>query len=187
MFIDGCAPDLGCSLVLRGGNEKTLVKVKKIVKYLIYVAYQLKLEAKFLADEFALPPSINLKPTPGEKEELNRTISASSDTPGTEDSTKSNQDWKITLEPSKELPPSDNIEATKFQEVLKEIVLSSSPFCDYPLPYLLTKEGKLCASRHFIAEKIYWSRYLDGTVNNPLQLPGTSFIFHPNLFYLIYF
>ncbi|XP_066922727.1 1-phosphatidylinositol 3-phosphate 5-kinase-like isoform X3 [Clytia hemisphaerica] len=172
MFIDGCAPDLGCSLVLRGGNEKTLVKVKKIVKYLIYVAYQLKLEAKFLADEFALPPSIDSIPNPGEKEEFNRTPLESSDIPGNEDPTQTNQDWKVTLEPTKESPPvSDNIEATKFQKVLKEIVLSSSPFCEYPLPYLLTKEGKLCASRHFIAEKIYWSRYLDGTVNNPLQLP----------------
>lgn len=58
MFFDGCAPDLGCSLVLRGGNRKTLKRLRKIVEYLIYVAYQLKLEAKFLADEFALPPSL---------------------------------------------------------------------------------------------------------------------------------
>lgn len=41
------------------------------------------------------------------------------------------------------------------------MILSSSPFCQYPLPYLLTKEGQKCTSRDFIAEKIYWSRYLE--------------------------
>ena len=34
-----------------------LAKVKKIMKHLVYVAYNLKLELQFLMDEFALPPS----------------------------------------------------------------------------------------------------------------------------------
>ena len=34
-----------------------LAKVKKIMKHLVYVAYNLKLELRFLMDEFALPPS----------------------------------------------------------------------------------------------------------------------------------
>ena len=150
MFFDGCSPDLGCSLVLRGGNRNTLNKLRKIIQYLIYVAYQLKLEAKFLADEFALPPSVELLSS--SNQEASEAI--------------------VQLEESSNSSLSGDTETARFEEVLKKMILSSSPFCQYPLPYLLTKEGQQCPSRDFIAEKIYWSRYLDGSVNDPLHLPG---------------
>ena len=145
MFFDGCAPDLGCSLVLRGGNKNTLNKLRKIISYLIYVAYQLKLEAKFLADEFALPPE-----------------SSSSEDP------ESRNESSITNIP---LMNSDDTEAACFEKLLNRMMLSSSPNCRYPLPYLLTKEGQKCPSRNFIAEKIYYSRYLDGSLDNPKYFP----------------
>lgn len=162
MVIDGCAPDLGCSLILRGGNEKTLIKIKKIVKYLIYVAYQLKLEAKFLADEFALPPPVDPEYRSGESAECE--IATGTSKQLSSDGDRGDDDNDIPR------PQVTAEESVKFQEVLKKIVLSSSPFCNYPLPYLLTEEGKCCPSRYFILQKIYWSRYLDGSFNKPKQL-----------------
>lgn len=143
MFFDGCSPDLGCSLVLRGGNKNTLNKLRKIISYLIYVAYQLKLEAKFLADEFALPPE-----------------------PSTSDESKEESSETSIIESL----PSGDTEAARFEKLLNRMMLSSSPFCRYPLPYLLTKEGQQCPSRNFIAEKIYYSRYLEGSLDDPKQL-----------------
>ena len=65
IYLDGCAADLGCSLVLRGGGSKTLAQVKKLVRYFIYVSYHLKLESKFLMDEFAMPPPVTKLPSRG--------------------------------------------------------------------------------------------------------------------------
>jgi len=168
MVIDGCAPDLGCSLILRGGNEKTLIRIKKIVKYLIYVAYQLKLEAKFLADEFALPPAMdNLETQTDESVECEITEALNYQHISTGDGVEDDNTANKVKQPKLQITTEESV---RFQEVLKKIVLSSSPFCNYPLPYLLTEEGKFCPSRYFIVQKIYWSRYLDGSFNEPKQL-----------------
>lgn len=191
MYINGCAPDLGCSLILRGGNEKTLIKVKKILEYLIYVSYQLKLEAKFLSDEFALPPPIenlpNLSFPIKEDSSASVKLPAKGSCPPADQQREQEDsvdgqvltrigeegDSNSSIEEignSEEMTTNTEDESVKFQKVLKMIILSSSPFCNYPMPYLLTEEGKWCPSRPFIAEKIYWSRYLDGSVSHPLKL-----------------
>ncbi|XP_065655744.1 1-phosphatidylinositol 3-phosphate 5-kinase isoform X3 [Hydra vulgaris] len=151
MYFEGCAPDLGCSLVLRGGNIKTLIKVKKIIQYLIYVAYHSKLEMKFLLDELAMPPSLD--------QLLPKSKSASSlqDKDNTEDGNAINVE-------------SSDSEAKKFQKCLQRIILSSSPFLTYTMPYLLTEEGSKSSCRDFISDRIYWSRYLDGSIYRPGKL-----------------
>ena len=53
MFLTGCPKQLGCTIVLRGGDEAILSKIKKICEFMICVAYNLKLEASFMRDEFA--------------------------------------------------------------------------------------------------------------------------------------
>ena len=149
MYFEGCAPDLGCSLVLRGGNIKTLMKVKKIIKYLIYVAYHSKLELKFLMDEFAMPPCLDqLLPKSKFESDLQD---------------KNNDEKTDNIE-------SLDTETNKFQKNLQKILLSSSPFLSYTMPYLLTEEGAKSSCREFIAERIYWSRYLDGSINRPGKL-----------------
>ena len=57
MFLSGCAKELGCTIVLRGANEGTLAKVKRITEFMVYVVYNLKLETCLMRDEFALIPS----------------------------------------------------------------------------------------------------------------------------------
>ncbi|XP_074643443.1 1-phosphatidylinositol 3-phosphate 5-kinase-like isoform X3 [Tubulanus polymorphus] len=56
MFFDGCANHLGCTVTLRGGSQSELSKVKKILHFMVYVAYHSKLETSFIMDEHGMPP-----------------------------------------------------------------------------------------------------------------------------------
>lgn len=44
MRFEGCSPDMGCTIILRGGNIETLRKIKKVTRFLIFVVRNLKLE-----------------------------------------------------------------------------------------------------------------------------------------------
>ncbi|GFN83677.1 1-phosphatidylinositol 3-phosphate 5-kinase [Plakobranchus ocellatus] len=54
-FFDGCATHLGCTVVLSGGTLSELRRVKQILKFMTYTAYNSLLELCFCMDEFALP------------------------------------------------------------------------------------------------------------------------------------
>ncbi|XP_051564156.1 1-phosphatidylinositol 3-phosphate 5-kinase-like isoform X2 [Myxocyprinus asiaticus] len=58
MFFEGCPPQLGCTIKLRGASEYELARVKEIIIFMVYVAYHSQLEISFLMDEFAMPPSL---------------------------------------------------------------------------------------------------------------------------------
>lgn len=51
IFLSGCRPELGCTIALRGANQKLLAKVKYIMEFMVYVVYNLKLESSLLRDE----------------------------------------------------------------------------------------------------------------------------------------
>ena len=57
MFLSGCAKELGCTIVLRGAEDVTLAKMKRITEFMIYVVYNLKLETCLMRDEFAAIPA----------------------------------------------------------------------------------------------------------------------------------
>jgi 1-phosphatidylinositol-3-phosphate 5-kinase len=57
MWFSGCPKELGCTIVLRGGDRATLAKIKRVTEFMIYVVYNLKLETSLMRDEFALIPS----------------------------------------------------------------------------------------------------------------------------------
>ncbi|KAM3862278.1 1-phosphatidylinositol 3-phosphate 5-kinase [Diretmus argenteus] len=58
MFFEGCPPQLGCTIKLRGASEYELARVKEIIMLMVCVAYHSQLEISFLMDEFAMPPSL---------------------------------------------------------------------------------------------------------------------------------
>ncbi|XP_008800770.2 putative 1-phosphatidylinositol-3-phosphate 5-kinase FAB1C isoform X2 [Phoenix dactylifera] len=62
MFFEGCPRRLGCTVLLRGTCLEELKKVKHVVQFASFAAYQLSLETSFLADEGATLPKIPLKP-----------------------------------------------------------------------------------------------------------------------------
>uniref|UniRef100_A0A4W4E696 1-phosphatidylinositol 3-phosphate 5-kinase n=1 Tax=Electrophorus electricus TaxID=8005 RepID=A0A4W4E696_ELEEL len=76
MFFEGCPPQLGCTIKLRGASEYELARVKEIITMMVCVAYHSQLEISFLMDEFAMPPSLSksasfpclLESTAGEEE-----------------------------------------------------------------------------------------------------------------------
>ncbi|XP_032663167.1 1-phosphatidylinositol 3-phosphate 5-kinase isoform X1 [Odontomachus brunneus] len=58
MYFEGCAnPHLGATILLRGGSQVELKKVKSVTSMMIFAAYSWRLEKSFLMDEFAKPPS----------------------------------------------------------------------------------------------------------------------------------
>ncbi|KAL9050431.1 MAG: hypothetical protein Q9162_006645 [Coniocarpon cinnabarinum] len=56
-FVSGCQRDLGCTIVLRGGDLQTLTKMKWITEFMCYVVYNLKLETSLIRDQFSLASS----------------------------------------------------------------------------------------------------------------------------------
>jgi 1-phosphatidylinositol-3-phosphate 5-kinase len=57
IWISGCQPDLGCTIVLRGAEMEILRQIKRITEFMCYVVYNLKLETCLMRDEFVLIPS----------------------------------------------------------------------------------------------------------------------------------
>lgn len=57
LFFDGCSSALGCTILLRGGSVAELKKVKNIIRFMLYVAFNWRLELAFLMDEHAQPPA----------------------------------------------------------------------------------------------------------------------------------
>jgi 1-phosphatidylinositol-3-phosphate 5-kinase len=56
VYLSGCPPQLGCTIALRGADEATLSKIKRVTEFMVYVVYNLKLETCLMRDEFALIP-----------------------------------------------------------------------------------------------------------------------------------
>ncbi|KAJ5551457.1 Zinc finger FYVE/PHD-type [Penicillium sp. DV-2018c] len=63
MYISGCPKELGCTIVLRGGSDDVLGKVKKITEFMIYVVYNLRLETCVMRDEFVQIPNTSAEGT----------------------------------------------------------------------------------------------------------------------------
>ncbi|XP_066249810.1 1-phosphatidylinositol 3-phosphate 5-kinase isoform X1 [Euwallacea similis] len=62
MFFEGLvAPYLGGTVLLRGNSKAELQRVKKVTSFLIFAAYNWRLEKSFLMDEFALPPNSRME------------------------------------------------------------------------------------------------------------------------------
>ncbi|KAM7438945.1 hypothetical protein ABFA07_011646 [Porites harrisoni] len=157
MFLDGCPADLSCTVNLRGGNSFVLSKVKRIFQHMVYVAYSLRLELHFLMDEFGLPP--DAKTLIEEREIAARNFAKrikfnDRDSNGTEGTAGEKNKTDILQQDSSE-------GSEVFLSALKSTVLSSSPFLDYPLPYLLTEAGRNFALRSTLPPDIYWSARMD--------------------------
>ena len=56
IFLGGCPPILGCSVILRGECRAILSQIKRILKFCVIVAYHLKLEVAYYNDRYAIIP-----------------------------------------------------------------------------------------------------------------------------------
>ena len=60
-YFQGCPPELGCTLVLRGSHRATLGEVKRIIGFSVVLAYHLRLEVAYYTDRFAQLPKAPFK------------------------------------------------------------------------------------------------------------------------------
>ncbi|KAK3674915.1 Mitochondrial distribution and morphology protein 12 [Recurvomyces mirabilis] len=124
IYLSGCQSDLGCTIVLRGGDTKALRQIKRITEFMCYVVYNLKLETTLMRDEFVSIPS-----TTQDKIEAH-------DGP-----------LKITSPLSATLPSliraqSDTETPSRYEELeewCRSRILSASPFVSFMQPYVLTQ------------------------------------------------
>ena len=60
MYFEGTPTNLGCTLLLSGGSVNELAHVKHIIRFMVYAAYNSKLEQSFILDKYA---DFNIKNT----------------------------------------------------------------------------------------------------------------------------
>jgi 1-phosphatidylinositol-3-phosphate 5-kinase len=73
IYLSGCQPQLGCTIILRGAENSILSKIKRITEFMVYVVYNLKLETCLMRDEFALIPSTEVEQMAVDKKTSNIT------------------------------------------------------------------------------------------------------------------
>lgn len=54
VMLEGCPKNLGCTIVLRGGTRDFLAQVKNVLRFLVHVAYNIRLETTFLRERGAV-------------------------------------------------------------------------------------------------------------------------------------
>ncbi|KAF5392476.1 hypothetical protein D9757_002262 [Collybiopsis confluens] len=64
MRFEGCSRDMGCTIILRGGDISTLRKVKKVTRLIIFLVRNLKLETHLWKDSVITLPAFNADATP---------------------------------------------------------------------------------------------------------------------------
>lgn len=181
MFFDHPYSQRGCSLLLRGGTESELIKVKKVASFLLFARYNFRLELSYLLDVFAKPPpSRNQLPvifdssdqtSPDEHEKVPKeTIDSKSGVNKKEklNNTENVSDFSDPLRATVLSKSSDNISQVElevqhpvdnqFRSSLRSTILSVSPFVTFPLPYLESDAGKKCLLRSFFPNELFHSK-----------------------------
>ncbi|KAJ5574394.1 uncharacterized protein N7459_008821 [Penicillium hispanicum] len=159
MYVSGCPKELGCTIVLRGGNAEILGKVKRITEFMIYVVYNLRLETCVMRDEFAKLPTSSTNDTKkitceGEQK-VNLHMGSNNNNPSSTDAAGSqtlsekgieDSDGKASIAAGViEVP--DNIPMPTYYDNMvhdhQTKILSASPFVKFEPPYLLMRTREM--------------------------------------------
>lgn len=130
MFFEGCpVPERGCSVLLRGSSNTQLKILKNILKQLVLMIYNWKLEKSYMMDQFASPLMKHKQLT---KSISNDSLSNKQNTSILSVTTINNDDYKNIDNQLSEinnlLLPSETDSENKFQCFLNLTILSLSPF-----------------------------------------------------------
>uniref|UniRef100_A0A8C8K4M6 1-phosphatidylinositol 3-phosphate 5-kinase n=1 Tax=Oncorhynchus tshawytscha TaxID=74940 RepID=A0A8C8K4M6_ONCTS len=191
MFFEGCSPQLGCTIKLRGASEYELARVKEIIILMVCVAYHSQLEISFLMDEFAMPPSLAKTSFPcllesatveesqenetdqstlfqggetvlGDEEENSETEGSASETAPRLFRDPLHDDTGLFV--TEQVASTDDHLRTLtagFKQELKDIILCVSPFITFREPFLLSPAGLRCPSRDYFPQQVYLSPLLN--------------------------
>lgn len=136
VYLSGCQPDLGCTIVLRGSDTKMLRKIKRITEFMCYVTYNLRLETNLLRDEFVAIPSTANDPLRAPDSALSK----NKDSKGLHiqysfDHGESLSDPEVRAGSHGDTP----FMYATMEEESKTRILSASPFVTFMQPYMLTQ------------------------------------------------
>lgn len=158
MYLSGCSKELGCTIVLRGGDNEALRSVKKITEFMAYVVYNLRLETCVMRDEFAqIPTSFD---TDGRDKGEERTRSIASTIKAENQSipalpqaeSTDNKSDGASLEKSTGVAsedtdvPDDVPMPTYYEDIVRDHetkIISASPFVKFEPPYLLMRAREM--------------------------------------------
>jgi 1-phosphatidylinositol-3-phosphate 5-kinase len=158
-YLSGCRKELGCTIVLRGGDSEILAKVKRITEFMIYVVYNLRLETCLMRDEFAqIPASSETEAERTHDAARSADLSSASkpeEKPGSpasslqpDSSEKNDGPFPETSAVATEVieVPDDIPMPTYYQEFVHDSetkILSASPFVKFEPPYLLKRAREM--------------------------------------------
>lgn len=64
MRFEGCSRDLGCTIILRGGDSNELTRVKKVARFVTFIVRNLKLETHLWKDSVITLPHLTTEAVP---------------------------------------------------------------------------------------------------------------------------
>ena len=64
MRFEGCNKEMGCTILLRGGNNDTLTRIKRVTRFLTFIVRNLKLETHLWMDSVIAPPQLTVEAVP---------------------------------------------------------------------------------------------------------------------------
>ena len=136
IYLSGCQPDLGCTIILRGTDTKTLRKIKRITEFMCYVAYNLRLETNLLRDEFVSIPSI----AHDQLQAPDSSLIANKDSNGLRIGVSHNY-GETHGDPQEHADPDNDTPSVyqRMEEDSRTRILSASPFVVFMQPYILTQ------------------------------------------------
>lgn len=166
MYLSGCPKELGCTIVLRGGDMETLAIVKQITELMVYVVYNLKLETCLMRDEFVnIPSTSSTGPAPvtisTAVPPADIRIATSLPTDPEKPPLVEGDQEKLLQSENPEKPPISRLEKaeslvggvpddipmpTYYEDMVRNHetkILSASPFVKYMQPYLLMRAREL--------------------------------------------
>ncbi|KAJ5514609.1 Zinc finger FYVE/PHD-type [Penicillium fimorum] len=158
MYISGCPKALGCTIILRGGDDQLLAKVKRITEFMIYVVYNLRLETNLMRDEFGRisTSTVEESTTVSDKDKNNlQLITHEGDAPlvdpctaqqGTSEKLDDVSDSQILVDGDGAKVPDNIPMPTYYNDMVQDYetkILSASPFVKFEAPYLLTRAREM--------------------------------------------
>ncbi|KAF2172183.1 hypothetical protein M409DRAFT_62946 [Zasmidium cellare ATCC 36951] len=152
IYLSGCDPDLGCTIVLRGADTKTLRAIKRVTEFMCYVAYNLKLENYLMRDEFvSIPHTVQKHIEAHDDPSSNRDIE-----PRTLE-----EKQKTLLETLGHIVGDEetNFKYEGLEQETRKRILSASPFVVFMQPYILTQLRDL--ERRLHTYKLLRDRYAE--------------------------
>jgi 1-phosphatidylinositol-3-phosphate 5-kinase len=146
LYLSGCQPDLGCTIVLRGAEMSSLSKLKRITEFMCYVVYNLKLETCLMRDEFVMIPAVSSTGSLASNSQPESQPQVERATTGDASSIADAVDSEVKASPRPSTDgialPRDTPAPSFYSEMVENHrtkILSASPFVKFMLPYLLNQ------------------------------------------------